>query len=65
MFKDQARTVKPILGEHQKEEFDLCIAYGAEYYHAVKLTVWYEGFIHDITVVFITSIQSLMRYGLT
>jgi hypothetical protein len=49
MFKDQARTAKPLLDEHQKEEFDLRIAYATEYNNAVKLTVWDEGFIHDIT----------------
>ncbi|MGF6950839.1 hypothetical protein QF028_003344 [Neobacillus sp. B4I6] len=49
MFKDQARTAKPILDEHQTEEFDLRIAYATEYNHAVKLTVWDEGFTHDIT----------------
>ncbi|WP_045520126.1 YolD-like family protein [Neobacillus niacini] len=38
MFKDQARTAKPILDEHQTEEFDLRIAYATEYNHAVKLT---------------------------
>ncbi|WP_233499203.1 YolD-like family protein [Bacillus weihaiensis] len=40
MFKDQARQPKPILDEHQTEEFDLRIAFEAEYNHAVKLTVW-------------------------
>ena len=49
MFKDQARTAKPILDEHQTEEFDLRIAYATEYNHAVKLTVWDDGFTHDIT----------------
>lgn len=49
MFKDQARTAKPILDENQKEEFDLRIAYATEYNHAVKLTVWDDGFTHDIT----------------
>lgn len=39
MFKDQARTAKPILDEHQTEEFDLRIAYATEYNHALKLTV--------------------------
>jgi hypothetical protein len=49
MFKDQARTAKPLLDEHQTEEFDLRIAYATEYNHAVKLTVWDEGFTHDVT----------------
>ncbi|MFB3167458.1 YolD-like family protein [Neobacillus sp. 179-C4.2 HS] len=49
MFRDQARTAKPLLDEHQTEEFDLRIAYATEYNHAVKLTVWEDGFTHDIT----------------
>lgn len=49
MFKNQARTPKPILDEYQAEEFDLRIAYATEYNHVVKLTVWDDGFPHDIT----------------
>ncbi|MFC4802030.1 YolD-like family protein [Neobacillus sp. GCM10023253] len=49
MFKDQARTPKPLLDENQIEELDLRIAYATEYNHAVKLTVWGDGFNHDIT----------------
>ncbi|PKR83892.1 YolD-like family protein [Heyndrickxia camelliae] len=49
MFKDQSRTAMPILDENQKEEFDLRIAYATEYNHAIKLTVWDDGFTHDIT----------------
>ncbi|WP_026567877.1 YolD-like family protein [Bacillus sp. UNC41MFS5] len=49
MFKDQSRTAKPILDEHQSEEFDLRLAYATEYNHAVVLTVWDEGFTHNIT----------------
>ncbi|MGF6947889.1 hypothetical protein QF028_000382 [Neobacillus sp. B4I6] len=49
MFKDQSRTAKPILDENQTEEFDLRIAYSTEYNHEVKLTVWDDGFTHDIT----------------
>ncbi|MFF2587989.1 YolD-like family protein [Peribacillus butanolivorans] len=48
MFKDQARTAKPILDEYQAEEFDLRIAYTTEYNHAVKLTAWDKGITHDI-----------------
>ncbi|MGG3693902.1 YolD-like family protein [Heyndrickxia ginsengihumi] len=48
MFKDQARAVKPILDEHQTEEFDLRIAYATEYNHAVRITVWDVGFTHNI-----------------
>ncbi|WP_374934746.1 YolD-like family protein [Neobacillus driksii] len=49
MFKDPARTAKPILEEYQAEEFDLRIAYATEYNHEVKLSVWHDGFTHDIT----------------
>jgi hypothetical protein len=31
MFKDQARTAKPILDEYQAEEYYLRIAYATEY----------------------------------
>ncbi|MEH7255657.1 YolD-like family protein [Neobacillus niacini] len=63
MYKDQARTAKPKLDEHQTEEFDLRIAYAMEYSHAVKLTVWYDGFTHAITgrVYYIHSITHELR----
>jgi YolD-like protein len=49
MFKDQARQPRPILDEYQTEEFDLRIKYAMEYNHAVKLTVWSDGFTADYT----------------
>src|SRR4051794_23883735 len=49
MFKDQSRMAKLILDEHQTEEFDLRIAYATEYNHLVKLTIWDDGFTHDMT----------------
>lgn len=49
MFKDQARTAKPILDEYEREEFDLRIAYATEYSHAVKLTIWDDGFTSEMT----------------
>lgn len=49
MFKEQARTAKPILDEHQTEEFDLRISYATEYNLVVKLTLWDDGFTYDIT----------------
>ena len=49
MFKDHSRSAKPILNENQKEEFDLRIAFATEYNHSVKLTVWDDGFTHEIT----------------
>jgi hypothetical protein len=49
MFKDQSRMAKPLLDEHQTEEFDLRIAHATEYNHVVKLTVWHDGFTHDNT----------------
>jgi hypothetical protein len=48
MFKDQARTAKPILDENQTEEFDLRITYATEYNHVIKLTVWDDGYTYDI-----------------
>lgn len=49
MYKDQERQAKPILDEYQTEEFDLRIKYAMEYKHAVKLTVWSDGFTADYT----------------
>lgn len=63
MFKDQARTPKPLLDENQMEEFDLRITYATEYNHAVRLTVWDDGFKHDITgrVHYVDSITHEIR----
>jgi hypothetical protein len=49
MFKDQAREDKPILDEYQTEEFDLRIKYAMEYKHAVRLSVWSDGFTEVLT----------------
>ncbi|NWQ40364.1 YolD-like family protein [Bacillus sp. EB106-08-02-XG196] len=49
MFKDKARQEKPILDEYQTEEFDLRIAYAMEYKHAVKLTLWSDGFTSEVS----------------
>jgi hypothetical protein len=49
MYKDQARQAKPILDEYQTEEFDLRIKYAMEYKHAVRLSVWDDGFTTDYT----------------
>jgi hypothetical protein len=49
MYKDQARQTKPMLDEYQTEEFDLRIKYAMEYKHAVRLTVWADGFTTDYT----------------
>ncbi|MFB3160458.1 YolD-like family protein [Neobacillus sp. 179-J 1A1 HS] len=49
MYKDQARQAKPLLDDYQTEEFDLRIKYAMEYKHAVKITVWSEGFTTDYT----------------
>jgi hypothetical protein len=48
-WRDTERIRKPILDEHETDEFDLRIAYATEYNHAVKLAVWDDGFIHEIT----------------
>jgi hypothetical protein len=44
MFKDQERTMKPLLDEYEKEEFDRSIAYAMEYNFPVKIKVWSDGF---------------------
>lgn len=45
---DTERIKKPVIDEHEAEEFDLRIIYSMEYNHSVKLTVWDNGFSHDI-----------------
>jgi hypothetical protein len=45
---DTERLMKPIINEHEAEEFDLRIIYSMEYNHSVKLKVWDDGFTHDI-----------------
>jgi hypothetical protein len=40
---------KPIIVEHEAEEYDLRIIYSMEYGLAVKLTIWDDGFTSDIT----------------
>lgn len=49
LFHDMKREAKPILDEYQMEEFDLRIKYAQEYEHAVRLTVWSDGFTTDYT----------------
>jgi hypothetical protein len=49
MFKDQERTMKPLLDEYEKEEFDRSIAYAIEYNLQVKIKVWIDGFTKTIT----------------
>lgn len=49
MYQDQARQAKPILDDYQTEEFDLRIKYAMEYKHAVKISVWNDGFTTDYT----------------
>ena len=49
MFKDQERTIKPLLDEYEKEEFDCNISYTMEYHLPVKIKVWSDGFTEMIT----------------
>ncbi|WHY77175.1 YolD-like family protein [Neobacillus sp. WH10] len=46
-WRDTERIKKPIIDEHEAEEFDLRITYAMEYDHAVKVTIWDNGFIYD------------------
>ncbi|WP_254119006.1 YolD-like family protein [Bacillus sp. FJAT-29790] len=48
-WRDNERQAKPIIDEHEAEEFELRIIYAMEYGHSVKLTVWDDGFTFDIT----------------
>ncbi|SMQ80669.1 YolD-like protein [Bacillus sp. OV166] len=50
MFKDQERQERPLLDQYQMEEFDQRICYAMESNQAVKLNVWADGFIMDVTV---------------
>ncbi|MGG1676654.1 YolD-like family protein [Neobacillus sp. NRS-1170] len=47
-WRDTERQRKPIIDEHEAEEFDLRIIYAKDYGHSVKLTVWNDGFTHNI-----------------
>jgi hypothetical protein len=49
MFKDDERQPRPLLSEFDTEEFDQRIAYAMAYRLPVKLSVWDNGFIADIT----------------
>lgn len=46
-WRDTEKCRKPIIDEHEAEEYDLRIAYAMEYGHAVKVTIWDNGFTHD------------------
>ena len=49
LWHDMKREAKPILDEYQMEEFDLRIKYAQQYKHAVRVTVWSDGFTTDYT----------------
>jgi hypothetical protein len=49
MYKDQERQAKSILDDYQTEEFELRIKYAMEYKHAVRLSMWDDGFTTDYT----------------
>lgn len=44
LWVDQNRTIKPIIDEYEKEEFDQRICYGMEYNLPLKITIWSDGF---------------------
>ncbi|MCM3724596.1 YolD-like family protein [Neobacillus cucumis] len=48
-WRDTERERKPIIDEHETEEFDLCIMYALEHNHSVKLTIWVDGFTKEMT----------------
>lgn len=48
LWRDTERIVKPIVDEYEREEFDRRIAYAMEYWLAVKLRIWDDGFISEI-----------------
>jgi hypothetical protein len=46
---DQERQPRPLIDNHEKEDFDQSIAYAMEYNLPVKLLVWYDGFTAEMT----------------
>jgi hypothetical protein len=49
LWHDMKREAKPVLDDYQTEEFDLRIKYAQEYKHAVRVTVWDDGFTMNYT----------------
>ncbi|MBT2735630.1 YolD-like family protein [Bacillus sp. ISL-7] len=49
LWRDTERIAKPIIDEHEAEEFDQRIAYAMESNYAVKITIWQDGFTTEIT----------------
>jgi hypothetical protein len=49
LWTDQARIIKPIIDEYEKEEIDLRICYAMECNLSVKIIIWSNGFISKIT----------------
>ncbi|MGG3561970.1 YolD-like family protein [Neobacillus rhizosphaerae] len=49
LWIDQKRMKRPIIDEYVKEEFDLRICYAMEYNLPVKVTIWTDGFLSEIT----------------
>lgn len=47
LWHDTERNSKPIIDEQEAEEYDLRIAYAMEFGHAVKVTIWHDGFTQD------------------
>jgi hypothetical protein len=64
MFKDQERTMKPLLDEYEKEEFDRSIAYAMEYNLPVKIKVWSDGLQRLLLAVFIMCIRLRFSFAL-
>lgn len=46
---DQNRIIKPIIDEYEKEEFDQRICYGVEFNLSLKITIWSNGFVSELT----------------
>lgn len=48
LWRDQGRTIKPIIDDYEKEEFDQRICYAMEFNLTVKITIWSNGFTSEI-----------------
>jgi len=44
LWADQDRTIKPIVDEYEKEEFDQRIRFAMEYNLSVKIKIWLNGY---------------------
>jgi hypothetical protein len=66
LWTDQERIVKPIIDTYEKDEFDQRICYAMDSNLSVKITIWSNGFISDITgrINYVDPISNQLRIEL-